>query len=326
LVKLSIDLTRSAAKLNRRWRLAVGVAAVIFIFALVPIPNRQFAAGWLQPAETHGVYASSSARLSACLTQDGQSVAVGQPLFELKNDPLSDRLVRYQRAEHVAEIRLEANTRRRDMHNQDVDLNRASHELEEAKAWMTGARRDMAALTLSAPVNGRLIAMPASEALLPQDSPANGNLEDEVHPATTWCDPLQLGRSIGEGSLLACICSESAIAVIPLNESQLATIATGTQVRLRIPESRTVLTQTRVLTVVQIDELASPWQSTASLSGGRTSGMSAAPIRFAAVIELPQGTRGLPGAAVDAVFLSEATTMAHCCLAWLQANLRFFAD
>jgi putative peptide zinc metalloprotease protein len=323
LMKVSSELYSSARTLGRRWRLAAATAALLLGLAFLPIPNRRFADGWLQPAETQGVYASASAQLIACFARDGQSVTEDEPLFELESGHLCERLVRYQLATQVAEIRLEANMRRRNMYGQDVDLQRASNELEETRTWAKGAERDVAALTLRAPASGRLVAMPISQATVPYDSLPRGRSSEGSSVLSTWCDGSHIGRYVREGSLLACVCSQRLIAVIPLNESQLATIATGTRVHVRISQTQTVLTKTRVAAVVQIDELSSPWQNPSITS--HSTETPASP-RFAAVIELPSETVGLPGSTVDAVFWSESTTSFKLLSSWLHSNLRLLAD
>src|SRR5690606_20671475 len=100
----------------------------------------------------------------------------------------------------------------------------------------------------------------------------------------SWCEPQQLGRHVPQGSLLACICSQRRIAVLPLDEQQLASVAVGTPVRLRLADQRLVLDTCVVKSVVQIEELASPWQAAALAKlNATTPQFSRSGARFAAV-------------------------------------------
>ena len=123
-------------------------------------------------------------------------------------------------------------------------------------------------------------------------------------------------------------CSTQSIAVIPLTEQQLSHVAAGTLVRLRLPYAQRTLPARPVHSVVQMDQLASPWQAAgmSSIDNHFVLGGSNARVRFAAVIELPADIEGLPGVSVDAVFSSETTTLFAIVQRWLASNLRLMAD
>ncbi len=334
-VKLTRDLVRSARQQRRSWRLALVAAVLVIAATIVPLPSRRLACGWLQPLASQGVFVGNDARLSACAVRDGETVEAGKPLFQLQSHELSTRLVRYQQANQMAAIRLEASRRQRDMHNQDVDVEHYAHQLEETDGWLDGVQREMKSLTLSAPIGGRLVAMTAPVATEPTQSqlgPAtyglNTSRETAILESTNWCDAKQIGRFIPQGSLLASICSDQNIAVIPLTEQQLSSVAAGTPVRLRIADQSLVLKDCQVKSVVQIDELASPWQSAAlaSITASQSQFTTVATSRFAAVVDLPSDVAGLPGSTVDAVFVGSPTTLATLAVRWMHANLRLFAD
>ncbi len=334
-MRLSLNLWLAARQQGRSWRLAAFTAVLVLAIVWLPLPSRQLASGWLQPAESQGVYAAAASRLVACTVRDGAVVKAGDPLFQLRSDQLNTRLVRYQQASRAAEIRLEADTRRRDMHGEEIDLQHATHQLDQARSWLAGAEQERAGLTLLAPIDGRLVAMPAptfSEPALrnhtaAQDSGAPLREFDGSHP-TTWCAPQQTGCTIAAGCMLASVCSTSAIAVIPLTEEQLSRVAVGTAVRLRITHQMRVLRDCQVRSVVQIDELSSPWQAAALAAlqeiGSQQDGRST--VRFAAVIEVPDEVGNLPGATVDAAFVAPSTTLFSIVNRWLQSNLRLLAD
>jgi putative peptide zinc metalloprotease protein len=332
-MKLSANLWHTAQQHGRSWRLAVVTAVLVLAVTWLPLPSRQLASGWLQPAESQGIYVGTASRLVACTVPDGANVKTGDPLFQLRSDQLNTRLVRYQQASRVAAIRLEADTRRRDMHGDDIDLQHASHQLEQARSWLAAAEQERAGLHLLAPMDGRLVAMPAPTAS--ESTAGNNSTNDDAsrweidgsYP-TTWCAPQQVGRAVATGALLASVCSDSTIAVIPLTEDQLSRVAVGTPVRLRIAHHQRVLHDCRVRSVVRIDELSSPWQAAALVSLQQASsphGQHSA-VRFAAVIEVPDEVGDLPGATVDAVFVGPSTTLFAIVSRWLQSNLRLLAD
>lgn len=334
-VKLTRDLIGKAKQQRRSWRLAVAASLLVCVVAALPIPSRRMACGWMQPYESRGVFVSNDARLVACAVGDGETVEEGTPLFQLESRELSTRLVRYQQAKQVAEIRLAGKRRQRDMHNQEIDVDQYSHQLEETEGWLDGIERELESLTLSAPSTGRLVAMVAPPAIEPTPSAAgsavsahNTVVNMAATGSATWCDAAQVGRFVPQGCLLACVCSQQNIAVIPLTEQQLSIVAAGTLVRLRIADQSLLLKDCQVKSVVQIDELASPWQAAAlaAINNSKSPFTSTASARFAAVIELPSEVAGLPGSTVDAVFVGRPTTLAKLALQWMQANLRLFAD
>lgn len=334
-VKLSLSLWNAARQHGRSWRLAVVTAGFVWAIAWLPLPSRQFACGWLQPVESQGVYAGSDARLVACRVRDGVAVKAGEPLFELHSDSLDTRLIRYQQASRVAEIRLEANTRRRNMHAEEVDLQHDAHQVEQARSWLAGAEQELRGLKLVAPIDGRLVAMPAPPATELGASPSisageQGGATQEFDGSlpTSWCASQQAGRLIPAGCMLASVCSAASLAVVPLTEGQLASVSAGTEVRLRIAHQQRVLRNCRVQSVVQIDELSSPWQAAAlaALQNADLQRGNSKVMRFAAVIQLPDEVGHLPGATVDAVFVAPSTTLYAIVRRWLQGNLRLLAD
>lgn len=343
-MSLCLDLTRAARQQRRSWRLACWAAAAVVACALLPVPSRQWASGWVQPSESRGVYAGVTAQLGGCNIQDGAEVAAGTPLFQFRSPELEIRRARYAQLQAVANIRLAAQQRRRDMHEQEVDVQPYVHQLHEAEHRLDGVERELDALTVTAPIAGRLVAMPAPHAALSLHGPVapsgpvalggagSGRLLAADAPcgasAATWCDPQQVGRWVAEGCQLASICSPHSVAVIPLHEDELSSVAAGTPARVRIAQQRLVLDTCRVKSVVQIGEVASPWQAAAcdSLLAAQPQPGELAAARFAAVIELPATVQAGPGAAVDAVFVGPPQTLAQLATRWLHSHLRLFGD
>jgi putative peptide zinc metalloprotease protein len=333
-MKLAQDLVRIAWQQQRQWRLAAVATLLVLAVMVAPIPSRPMGRGWLQPTESRGVYAASSARLQGCAVRDGEPVQVGEPLFRLHSRELTMRLVRFQHAQELAGIRLESSRRQRDMHRIDVDVEHYANEREETETWLNNALREQESLTITAPVAGRLVAMPApapresDEAALTHSTFDSTNPQNTAATSATWCAPQQLGRLIPAGTHLASVCGEQNTAVIPLSEAQLSQVASGTAVRLRIAAQKLVLKDCTVKSVVHLEQLASPWQAAAmaELMTTQSPQTNLNGSRFAAVIELPTDIRDLPGTSVDAVFVSPTTTLAGIAIRWMQANLRLFND
>ncbi len=321
MVKAMSDLYRLATQTGRRWRLAICSGLLVPVIGLLPLPSRTTTSGWLQPSRFRGVYAGTEATLVACSASDGQLVIAGEQLFQLHNSDVSMRLVRCQQAKKTAEIRLDANRRRLEMHGQDIEVQHYVTALEQATSWQAGAQEALEQLKVCSPMSGRLLAMPA-------DSPASIHAESQpVHEGSLpvhWCESQQLGRLVPSGQLLASVCSEERIAVLPLTEQQLSGIAVGCKVRLCLDASHSVLAKCQVESIVQLDELASPWQTAPDVASAAAELPTSA--RFAAVVKVPSHLPTRPGTTVQAVFVSASTTMAATAARWLKANLRPFAD
>jgi hypothetical protein len=324
LVKFTTKLYRLAAQVGRRWRLSILAALGVLLVAALPIPHRNLASGWIQPSEARGVYVNTPSRLVACRVTDGQTVAVGQTLFQLESPEVVRRLVKFDQARQIANIRYDAMGRKMDMYRQEVNLEQAHNSILDAQQRWERTHDEFQNLTLVAPIQGRVWAMPAPSAATP-------HLHPPLPLKATWCEPQQQGRHLQAGTLLAIVGRDSMLAVLPLQESQLAFIAAGTPVRLRMPFSREVLTSGTVKTVVQLDTLSfpdNPWHERSPSQNWSIHGRSPAGVdaRFAAVVEIPSEIRLPPGVTVDAVFFSQATTVATQVYGWLQANLRLIAD
>ncbi len=308
----------NARKHGRRARLSIIATLIVLLVTIIPLPSRRLAVGWLQPLESQGVYATATSRLQALSAHDGQMVRAGEVLFQMDDQQLSIRLVGYQQAAEVAAIRLEANTRRLDMRAQEVDLRFSANQLEVAESWLENAKSEFDALSLRAPINGRLVAMAAA--------PATG--AEEEHSPPHWCEAQQIGRVVAQGTLLASVCSDESIAVIPLTEEQLDCVASQTPVRIRLPERNQVVTDLTVESIIRVEDLSSPWHAAAlaSIPQSTTGNAEFRSSQFAAIVKLPKELRGLPGTTVDAVFVGKSRTIAQYLASWLRGNLRLLAD
>ncbi len=300
-----------------RVRVVVAVAALLVWLVLVPLPNRQTAQGWLEPTVSHGVYASESAQLADCLVADGQTVQAEQPLFQLESP-----VVRLQQVAVRRELNRQSIERLHAAHGREVGLlDGPPPNRDEAnqQALLQQAESRVAALSIAAPAAGRLVAMPASSISGPWANDLSG-------PSGTWSDPQNVGRTVGQGQLLAAVCSDHLRAVLLLDKHQLADLDEGTTARVRLPSAEFVVVPAQVLSIVEVTEVDGMWAPLAT--AGRP--QSERQHRFAALVELPDSVcrlpGSLPGSQVDAVLFGRPTSLATRGLRWLRVNFRSFAD
>lgn len=309
------NLITEAHRQRRRLRPAVFASVTLAIVALLPIPSRRFASGWLQPVSVQGVFAGTTARLRNCRVQDGQRVEQGDALFRLQSVDLVNRVVARQAAAQRTEIRYSSARRQRDMYEEDVDLSSIQTELNAMNKLATSASEELQSLLITAPVGGKMIAQVASAPAGPLSVPSVGN--------ATWCERAQIGRVVPEGTLLATICAKEFLAVVPLSEQQLSCVVAGTEVRLRLASAEAQVVQGTVSAIVQLDEVSSISHNNLSEQINRESQHG-----YAAIIHLPteHSLSVLTGASVEAVFVAKAETLWEIASSWAIANLRFLAN
>lgn len=308
------DLFTSARTMFQKSRLILFGFVLVLLIVLLPVPSRRFASGWTQPVSSQGVFAGSDGRLLRCFVQDGQKVDEEAALFQLVNPEL--KRVAIKRKGSVAEARQKRSLQRRlvDMHGEEIDLNAYETQVAASEVLAVNAQKDVEQLLLKAPQAG-LFSAGQGRDLEPDMAPTHGH---------AWTASLQVGRYVKQGTLLGTVCSEQALAVLPLNESQLRDVAAGVEVRLCIGGIQEVLFE-RVESIVQTSELDTNWTETNERD--QSLGFEALEnTRFAAVVSVPEHVRCLPGTTVEAVFVVPSTTMAQICVSWLKANLRFLAD
>lgn len=309
-------LIQQASQWRSRARLAAICGFLLVVLCVVPFPSRQSATGWLQPLESHGVYAGSPSRLVNCTVSDGQRVAQDELLFQLSSEQLLDQRRKLQANVSVAAIQLEYQTRRRDMYQQNPALETYKHKLQDAELQLSRLQREIDRLQLRAPVSGKMVAVtPVTHAARKSSPPV----------VRSWCEPQQLGSKVPTGTLLGNVCSDRLLAVIPLTEQQLSQIAVGTPVRMRVNASRTLLGTTHVDSIVDMGDLQSRWRPQSNSAASPTSSDSSL-VRFAAVVHLPAELDVTPGTGIDAVFTSQSISFADCAFKWLKANARLLAD
>jgi putative peptide zinc metalloprotease protein len=320
-MKFAQEIVRTAQQTRTGWRLAFVSAALVAAIALIPIPRREFATGWVQPVKLQGVYVSRAGRLAEQLVQELTQVEVQQPLFRMSSLEVEREAIRLQGAEEVAQIQL-ATYRQTSLHQDTKSIDLAPYEaiLQTAREQSERATHEVRQMTLRAPCSGRLLVMPANDARGP-DSDFKGPIQD-------WDSPNQIGRLVPQGTMLAAVCSDERLAIVPLRDQQLEWIATGTRVRLCSATDSSSVFDSAVQAVVSLREIDATWRLMHEL---QTSGDDQATARrtdatYAALVPLPEDTSAVVGASVSATFVAPAQSLATIGQRWLKQNLRWLAD
>ena len=323
-MKLARTLTVAWSSHKLRWPAGGLLVAVVLLLLCVPIPNRKFAAGWLEPRATQGVFASQTARLGQCLVVVGQLVEPGQALFQLESVDIQVQQIALRHALAKAQTRklhaMHAIDSRLDDGNPDVNamsLEPSQELIEQTAALLAHSTSRIDALRLVAPTAGRLVACRAPAA----SGPSAGEWIDN---AANWCDLRQQGRTVQQGTLLAAICSANMQAVVVLDKSQLADVAEGTPVRLRVTGGNGAVIHSHVLSIVELEQRDLMWRPQVAADSADPGAQAAT--KFAAVVDLPESLRCLPGTSLDAIFVGRRTSVATLLYRWARSNIILLAD
>jgi len=270
-----------------------------------------------------GVYAPATGILecSEGMPASGSSVAEGTQLFSIHDlDAIQDviraegmrDLARKELADHQQAQSKEIETCKSVLENAETRLDEATAERDKRK--------------LKSPCSGRYMVMPAT----PPTGPWSLTADSLQY---SWDNPMQDGRLIPKGTMLATICGSQMMAIIPLNDSQLEWVFSGTEVRLRCIERAAEVHRCKVDKVVALEDVSAAWRLMngdladavpirSSSSMGRKHGAAA----YAAQVVLPMDVVGSVGARIDGVFIAPSQTVGSLCYRWLQQNLRWLAD
>ncbi len=303
----------------RALTLSAAIGAAIAVFCLIPIPNHQFASGWVEPLHAQGIYAPATGQLAESWIASGDGVVAGQPLLRLASNDTELRLVGIQREVARREVQLIHSTFARESHSETERDISDPEVARQNQLLLADAKAQRDRLNVLAPMAGQLIAFPASE--------PTGPLAKEVSSSVTstmqynWCDPSQIGRTVRQGTLLAAICGSGNQAVVILDKSQLAEIIVGSHTRLQLTQQPDTIVQGTVSSIVELSQRDSMWRP--KTNHYEVAGQSS---DYAAIIELPPTATSIPGGKVEAVFIGPATSLAVHMRRWLQSNLKQLAD
>lgn len=322
-MKLAQELFRAARRTGTSWRLAMASAVMVLGIAWVPIPYREFASGWIQPRHVQGVYASQSGRLESQFTGELQHVETSQPLFRLASLSVEREAMSMKAAEERARHRVDTERRKSLLQDaQAIDLAPAQANLVAAAQQSRQAEQEVARLTLRAPCSGKLWIMPASR--------IQGPDADATVVRGTWEETTQLGRYVPQGTMLAAVCSDSHMAIVPLRDQQLEWVAHGTRVRVCCASSPSEVFTSQVQSIVQLREMDAIWrlnhESLAATNSGTSSTTEDIEAAYAALVPVPDDMAAVVGTSVQAAFVAPSQTLANLGQRWLKHNLRWLAD
>jgi putative peptide zinc metalloprotease protein len=136
---------------RRRSRASLALVGVALTLAAVPVDVRVSAPAIFQAAEHESLFAPAPAVLDAILAADGQSVAAGTPLFRLSSPDLIHQ--RDQAARRITTVKQALGAVGFDatLQSQTQSLR---EQLQTATAQRQAAERELARLTVTAPVAG----------------------------------------------------------------------------------------------------------------------------------------------------------------------------
>lgn len=312
-----------AARSSSRKRLAwSGLGIVMVAIAVVPIPNRQFAVGWIEPTESTGIFAQHSGQLKEIHTDDGEHVSVDQRLFEIESSAAQVQQIIHRKQWQqalIAKQHRDYAKQSRAFDSQDLD-----REPIELKRLAQHADRQIEELTLRSPITGHLVAMPALESTEFWQSSRSPKL-------TSWSDTSNLRRFIPKGTLLAAVCKSRSQAVFVLERNQIADIAINSEVRIALPSNRYAVYQGTVRGLIPYANLDSLWKDYCApqeLIAGNPNRPSndSAHGKYAAIVELPEDFAALPGASAEAVFVGQPASLARHFYRFLQTDVRLFDE
>ncbi len=308
------EMDRLAKPTRTRWRLALFLCLVVGGGMYAPIPYRQQSTGWLQPSLVSGVFATQEGTLESQLARSGEIVQLGQPLFQLRNDHHITEWKRAQSAEERAKIQLVAHQRNRIRQDTlEIDLAPAEAAVDNAKRRSNQSFMALQQLTILAPSTGRLQILASPNPQLagqPMDSSTYGS----------WSDPRALGRSIRTGTMLAAVCSDDYLAIIPLSDSQMEWVKEGGEVRLHL-RSQQLCLHGQIQSIISLREDAASLRLLQPEQEGHP-----AEHAYAAVVTLPPSNSYQLGSSVEAVFIAPSQTLVTLGRRWLQGNLRWLVD
>ncbi len=322
-VKLAVNLIQVARRGKKRLRLALAATIFFGFIGFLPVPYRQFASGWIQPENVRGVYAPATGILesTAELPSSGSFITKDTELFALHDVDAIWNAIRARGFSDRAKKEWESHQL---AHSKDIEASMLAAVSAEKR--FHEARTELQHRKLKAPCDGRLLVMPASQ-------PKSSETVKTDVVQCSWGSKTQVGRLVPSGTLLATVCGTEMTAIVPLNDSQLEWIASGSEVRLRCAERLGTVYKCKVRSVIPLEEVNATWRlmngdltESAANSAVNNSGRKNSAAVYAAQIQLPPAAMGSVGAKVDAVFVAPSQTVASLAYRWLKQNLRWLAD
>lgn len=322
-MKLAQNLMASARTLWARVRLAALAAWLVLMTCTIPLPSREFATGWVQPAQMQGLFAPAAATLQSVAKQSGDEVHAGQILFQLADSQPTLRAIELSHAAEKARVQLVSLRRQRYFaESVQMDLKALESAAQGTVRQAAHAQAAVDRLAVHATIAGTLISLPAPALLDIENRPATAGPQ-------LWLDKHQVGRLVSTGAMLGAVCSHERMAVIPLDDEQLHDICAGTSVRLHLPSTGQQVWRSHVSAVVRVEQLDSVARLLAEsdqvhqpVETGSPTAKELSSAGYAAIVPLPCPDAHV-NAEVSAVFRVPAQTLAQRTTKWLRSNARW---
>jgi putative peptide zinc metalloprotease protein len=197
---------------------------------LVPLPSRVTAPVVFRPQHARRIYVTTPGRLTSAVAA-GSAVRAGQEIGRLQSPALERQVVALasragaQRL-HLAQLEL----RRHDDESLGDQLPAAEKLLADLEAQLSQQQRELARLTLTAPIAGTVLPPPAR----PEQPAAVGDLATFVG---TPLDEANRGCKLEAGTLVCLVGEASQLeGVAIVTEAEVQRLSVGQRVRLRLSE------------------------------------------------------------------------------------------
>ncbi len=323
-VKLAKNLIHMAEKTETRARLTLVTVIFIGCVGLVPVPYRQFGSGWVQPETMRGVYAPAAGILIHCknnnIPASGGYVEKGDEVCSIYDPDAIQRKIQAEGMVGLAKAELGTHQQA-----QTTQINTYQTAVANAEQRFGEAKMELERRKLKSPCSGRYLVMPAT--------PPAGPWSLATDSVRYWDDPAEVGRLIPQGTMLATVYGDQMVAIIPLSDSQLGWVSSGTEVRLRCVERPSEVHRCKVDKLVPLKEVSAAYR----LMNGELSGSVQAELSpgsgqkqpgeaYAAQVLMPTDFFSSVGAKTDGVFVTLPQTVGSICYRWLRQNLRWLAD
>ena len=324
---------------RQRFRLSLFALALMAAAIWIPVPQRRLSQGWLQPRVEQAIYVPAPAALEECFIEDGEKVSKGQLLFQLRSPSLELELLDLQAWLHSAELEYDRQVRKRDLYGEEVDLQRYTTAIDSARQSLENVQEQIEDLSIKSPIAGTF---QRSQSTLSQDLSrrfGTANVPVRQQPLVAWKE--QIGRPLRLGFLLGSVRSNSELAVLPLQDHQLADVVEGRGVQIRIP-ARSLMVSSKVERIVQLRDGwstdsaqlslrppqrdASPSydaENTALLAG--LAGSNSPPL-YAAIAKLPTAATLPSGLSIQASIKVRPATLVQLARRWLLTNFTWLGD
>ena len=229
-VRFMSDPTRRKQLRPRRLLLTtLGLAALSAAVLLVPLPSRVTAPVVFRPQGARRIYVTTPGRLVSAATA-GSAIRAGQEIGRLQNPRLERNVVtlasrRDAQRLHLSQLQL----RRHDDESLGNQLPAAAKLLADLEAQLNQQQRELARLTLTAPVGGTVLPPPAR--------PEQREAGELTGFAGTPLDVPNQGCKLEAGSLVCLVGDPTRLeGVAIVSEADVQRISAGQRVRLRLDE------------------------------------------------------------------------------------------